>query len=93
MILRYALIVLLIVWAHGSAALSSEEIEALQAIATKWSSLALQHPPWNPNRASDACNPPWYGLTCSPAPDAHVIGLYVPFSYILSLLAFYLYRF
>ena len=76
--MKGGILILVLAFMVGSACcLSVGEIETLQKIYESSFGLRAVDPPWNSN-ASSACDPPgFYGVSCSPGPDPHILSLYV----------------
>jgi hypothetical protein len=67
---------LLLTLVYSTAALTTDEESALEALFHSFPSLASEHPGWSSN-TSLACEAPvFYGLQCSDGPDPHVLSMY-----------------
>jgi hypothetical protein len=61
---------------YSTAALTTDEESALEALFHSFPSLASEYPGWSTN-TSLACEAPvFYGLQCSDGPDPHVLSMY-----------------
>ena len=58
-----------------SLALSEGEEKVINDLFQEWPVLHSVSPPWTSN-ASEACDVPFGGLTCSQGLEKHIIGLY-----------------